>query len=199
MFHDAPAEPENLRLWDFPIGVNRVYTPRAQEPISFAELRALAEAHDITRLAIETRKDQLEKLDARNRIRARNVQWLIESLRNVPGLRPFANTCQDTIPAYYKLGFQYDAERFGLSREGFIRFLQAEGISFDKGFQALHVGRSPSRFRPGDALAEASRADKGVVVLHHPVLLCGLEGVEQVSRAVHKIYTKRPSRGSLPV
>src|SRR5205814_8009035 len=34
---------------------------------------------------------QLEKLDARNRVRARNVQWLIESLRNVPGLLPFAN------------------------------------------------------------------------------------------------------------
>jgi hypothetical protein len=59
----APPEPEKLRLWDFPIGVNRVYTPRASEPVSFAELRALAEAHDITRLAIETRKDQVEKLD----------------------------------------------------------------------------------------------------------------------------------------
>src|SRR5438477_9759471 len=36
---------------------------RAYEPVSFTELRALAEAHDITRLAIETRKDQIEKLD----------------------------------------------------------------------------------------------------------------------------------------
>src|SRR5207248_6986331 len=36
---------------------------RAYGPVSIAELRALAEAHDITRLAIETRKDQLEKLD----------------------------------------------------------------------------------------------------------------------------------------
>ena len=59
----APPEPERVRLWDFPVGVNTVYTPRSYEPISFAELRALAEAHDITRLAIETRKDQLEKLD----------------------------------------------------------------------------------------------------------------------------------------
>ena len=59
----APAEPEATRRWDFPVGVNTIYTPRAYEPISFAELRALAEAHDITRLAIETRKDQLEKLD----------------------------------------------------------------------------------------------------------------------------------------
>ena len=59
----APPEPEPLRLWDFPVGVNTVYTPRAYEAVSFAELRALADAHDITRLAIETRKDQLEKLD----------------------------------------------------------------------------------------------------------------------------------------
>src|SRR5579864_1456969 len=59
----APPEPERLRLWDFPVGVNTIYTPRAYEPISFAELRALADAHDITRLAIETRKDQLEKLE----------------------------------------------------------------------------------------------------------------------------------------
>src|SRR5580704_17357999 len=59
----APPEPQRLRVWDFPVGVNTIYTPRAYELISFAELRALAEAHDITRLAIETRKDQLEKLD----------------------------------------------------------------------------------------------------------------------------------------
>src|SRR5579862_3265398 len=59
----APAEPEQVRLWDFPVGVNTIYTPRAYEAVSFAELRAMADAHDITRLAIETRKDQLEKLD----------------------------------------------------------------------------------------------------------------------------------------
>src|SRR5579862_7039687 len=59
----APAEPEQVRLWDFPVGVNTIYTPRAYERVSFDELRALADAHDITRLAIETRKDQLEKLD----------------------------------------------------------------------------------------------------------------------------------------
>src|SRR5258707_9838566 len=59
----APPEPAPLRVRDFPVGVNTITTPRAYEPISFAELRALADAHDITRLAIETRKDQLEKLD----------------------------------------------------------------------------------------------------------------------------------------
>ena len=59
----APLEPERLRLWDFPVGVNTIYTPRAYEAVAFDELRLLADRHDITRLAIETRKDQLEKLD----------------------------------------------------------------------------------------------------------------------------------------
>src|SRR5881396_3195570 len=59
----APRQPERVRLWDFPVGYNSIYTPRTYEAIGFDELRALAESHDITRLAIETRKDQLEKLD----------------------------------------------------------------------------------------------------------------------------------------
>jgi len=58
----VPPERERVRVWDFPVGYNTIYTPRAYEPIGFHELRALAENHDITRLAIETRKDQIEKL-----------------------------------------------------------------------------------------------------------------------------------------
>ena len=102
----APPEPERLRLWDFPVGVNAIYTPRAYEPVSFAELRALADAHDITRLAIETRKDQIEKLDwaikpraahavpAETRMRAAAVAafW-----RRPDGERPFASWLRDLL------------------------------------------------------------------------------------------------------
>src|SRR4029077_10905804 len=59
----APRERERVRRWDFPVGYNTIYTPRSYEAIGFDELRALAESHDITRIAIETRKDQIEKLD----------------------------------------------------------------------------------------------------------------------------------------
>src|SRR6266550_3204653 len=48
-----PVDPAQVRAWDYPVGYNRVFTPRAYEPISFQELRFLAESHDITRLAIE--------------------------------------------------------------------------------------------------------------------------------------------------
>src|SRR5581483_1584577 len=75
----APPESESTRLWDFPVGVNTIYTPRAYEPVSFAELRALADAHDLTRLAIETRKDQLEKLE-----------WAVKPRPGVPAARDAA-------------------------------------------------------------------------------------------------------------
>ena len=59
-----PAAPPAIagRAFDYPIGYNLQIQPRAGEAVNFAMLRALAENHDVTRLAIETRKDQLVKL-----------------------------------------------------------------------------------------------------------------------------------------
>lgn len=59
----VPPEPEKVRVRDFPVGFNYVYTPRSYEPIGFDELRGLADSHAVTRGCIETRKDQIESLD----------------------------------------------------------------------------------------------------------------------------------------
>jgi len=50
------------RQIDYPVGYNTITRPRQDEPISFGQLRALADGCDVVRLAIETRKDQLVKL-----------------------------------------------------------------------------------------------------------------------------------------
>ena len=50
------------RQFDYPSGYNLVTQPRQAEPISFEQLRGLADAYDLMRLAIETRKDQIAKL-----------------------------------------------------------------------------------------------------------------------------------------
>jgi dTDP-4-amino-4,6-dideoxygalactose transaminase len=131
---------------------------------------------------------QLDKLDARNSLRADNVRRLTELLGALPGIRPFANRGEETRPGYYKFGLQYDAERVGLARETFTAALRAEGVALDEGFRALHVGRSPSRFRQGGDLAEAGRAHRGTIVLHHPVLLGSASDAEQVAGAVCKIH-----------
>ena len=131
---------------------------------------------------------QLQKLDARNAHRAHSVQILGERLQGIPGLGALVNALPDTQPGYYKLGFQFDAARFGLSRERFLAAMRAEGIAIDDGFHALHVGRSPSRFRTAGDLPEADRAHAGMVVLHHPVLMGSAPQVEEVASAVRKVY-----------
>jgi hypothetical protein len=59
----APTAPPEVagRRFDFAPGYNLVTRPRAFEPIGFAELRAFADASDLVRLVIETRKDQMER------------------------------------------------------------------------------------------------------------------------------------------
>ena len=131
---------------------------------------------------------QLDQLDARNAERARNVSLLLESLRDVPGLQPFVNDCREASPGYYKVGFQFEEARFGLSRERFLQAVRAEGIAVDEGFRSLHVGRSTSRFRQGSALAEADRAHAGTIVLHHPVLLGTSEMLAEIAFAIHKVH-----------
>lgn len=61
----APPQPEPVRILDFRVGENTFWTPRSGEVWSFAQLRNLVEpgGFDLARLAIETRKDQVERLD----------------------------------------------------------------------------------------------------------------------------------------
>ncbi|AEV24614.1 phage putative head morphogenesis protein, SPP1 gp7 family [Azospira oryzae PS] len=50
------------RQFDFPVGFNTQTRPRTGEAVTFDQMRALADNYDILRLVIETRKDQMEKL-----------------------------------------------------------------------------------------------------------------------------------------
>lgn len=94
-------------------------------------------------------------------------------------------------PAFYKLGFQYDPASFGLARDLFVKAMRAEGIAFDLGFRALHIGRSPSRFRASGELIHAADAHARCVVLHHPVLSGTVTDIEQVAEATAKVYRYR--------
>lgn len=58
----APSSAEGRRF-DYPTGYNIAIQPRAYEPLSFGTLRNLADGYDLMRLAIETRKDQLESYE----------------------------------------------------------------------------------------------------------------------------------------
>jgi perosamine synthetase len=132
---------------------------------------------------------QLEQLPQRHAQRLRNARWLADRLGAVPGIRPWTNPPAVGEPGYYKMGFWLDEQAFGLSRSLCTRAARAEGIALDAGFRALHVGRSPKRYRAAGPLPVATRAHSSTVVLHHPILLGTEEDLEQVACAVEKIHT----------
>lgn len=94
----TPPDPQPVRLLDFDVGVNTTWTPRAYEPFGFPQLRAFANVEPV-RLAIETRKDQIERLrwrikpvcgtqpDAGAESRIRKVAAF---LKKPDGVNPFA-------------------------------------------------------------------------------------------------------------
>lgn len=131
---------------------------------------------------------QLAQLDARNQQRLLAVERLRGLLVDVDGLR----LCENAVPAdpaYYKVGFQFDESAFGLTRARLVAALRAEGMAFDAGFRSLAAGRSPLRYRAASALPQAEQAHRGAVLLHHPVLLKDAEALEQVARALRKVYS----------
>ena len=69
----APMAPPEVkgRQWDYPFGANLNYIPRAEDGVSFAELRGLADALPLLRAVIETRKDQIAAQSYAIRARAR--------------------------------------------------------------------------------------------------------------------------------
>ncbi len=60
-----PSAPPEVRgrAWDFPVGYNLNTTARAYEPVGFDMLRRLADGYDLLRLVIETRKDQIARMN----------------------------------------------------------------------------------------------------------------------------------------
>lgn len=60
----TPQQPEvGGRQNDYQTAINMQWQPRVGEPIGFQTLRDLADGYDLLRLVIETRKDQLAKLE----------------------------------------------------------------------------------------------------------------------------------------
>lgn len=130
---------------------------------------------------------QLELLDEFNERRRKAVVRICAEIADL-GLSPLQLPSDEVKPAYYKLGFRYDLEKFaGLSRDNFAEAMRAEGIALDPGFRGNHLIHGSRRFRAVGELTEATRADTDLVVLHHPVLVEGDEAIDQIVEAVKKL------------
>ncbi len=69
----------------------------------------------------------------------------------------------------------------------FVQAARAEGVEFNIGFRTFHLCRSSRRFRQVGDLAEATRSDANMVVLHHPVLLWDGAAIAQIVQCINII------------
>ena len=153
----------------------RLYTQRGNEAYPLSELQAAVLV------------PQLQRLDEFNAKRLHATESLAAPL-SAAGLSPLFKPTDRTVPGFYKLGLQYDADEFdGLSRDQFSAALRAEGVAVDVGFRSLHRIHSRRRFRAVGDLDNADRADAGILVLHHPVLLEDQPELDQIIAAIAKV------------
>lgn len=159
--------------------------------IRLALSRGIQTVAPLSELQAAALAPQLAVLPDRAAERRRYARKLLDLVTDLPGLRPLCRFDLASEPDFYKLGFWYDATAFGLPRSLFVAAMRAEGIAFDAGYRALHVGRSPRRYRAVGSLTNVEKAGEAIVVLHHPVLALGESGVAEVAVALRKTYRNR--------
>ena len=146
------------------------------------------EAYPLSEMQSAILIPQLLQLDDFNNQRLQAVQSLCQRLKGIPGLTILQPPTQDVLPAYYKLGLCYRTEEFGnLSRDQFATAMRAEGIPIDAGFRSLHLIHAARRFRAATQLDEATKADSGMLTLHHPILLEGKSAMDEIITAIELI------------
>jgi dTDP-4-amino-4,6-dideoxygalactose transaminase len=89
---------------------------------------------------------QLARVEAHMQIRRRNALILNERLKDVPGVKVFADDPRITRRAYHLYCFQIDEQLLGIPRERFLEALAAEGVPASGGY-LLPLYRNPM-FRP---------------------------------------------------
>ena len=132
---------------------------------------------------------QLENLNKTNALRMVSVKLLQTKLHPINGIELIQASFNSDQHAFYKLGLRLNPQEFGLDRECLVPAMQAEGIALDAGFAALHVSRSPSRWKSAGPLPEAANAHENMLVLHHPVLLQNESAMNAIAHAFEKVQS----------
>jgi dTDP-4-amino-4,6-dideoxygalactose transaminase len=195
------------RCWSF----KNVGRPRREgQPYVLGFNFRLTEASAATVLA------GLESFEEEVAIREANGQLLNRRLAEIPGLRPARRDPRVVRQAYYGYIFSYDpAEWDGVPRSRFLQALQAEGVRAGAGFPPVyrsefwHVRKerfpaaarydptSPDYREPACPVAE-QLSFHHQVTLPHAQLLGSADDVQDIVRAVEKLFARRHELAAQP-
>jgi dTDP-4-amino-4,6-dideoxygalactose transaminase len=155
--------------------------------------------------------EQLRRLPEQTKTRMENGLRLNRLLTEIPGIHPLAIPSWATTHPFHIYIFRLDAAVFGMAREDFLIALQSEGIPCSGGYSqplyrnpmfrenAFHGNGQPLT-PPGSRIdfsqyqqlcPRAEQACREAVWIEHRVLLAGEKDVEDIPRAILKIYEQR--------
>lgn len=156
---------------------------------------------------------QLERLDSQTSQRMASGLLLNERLSKIPGLQPLEIPSYVTTHAFHIYVFRFSEEEFQISRENFLSALAAEGIPCSSGYahplykNPMFLNREfyPHRSstpRTHDASVinyasfeatcpNAEKACKTSVWLEHRLLLGSRTDIEDICRAIEKVWECR--------
>ena len=156
---------------------------------------------------------QLKRLEAQNSRRRENAANLTRQLAHIPGIRTLRVPDYATRNSYHLYMFCLDDREFGVSRVNFLVALEKEGVPCSAGYahpvyqnpmflhRNFHAHGCPpdGRHDAGgvdyaafEALCpNAERACREAVWLEHRLLLGEREDMDDIARAISKIYECR--------
>ncbi|MFB3827617.1 MAG: DegT/DnrJ/EryC1/StrS family aminotransferase [Bryobacteraceae bacterium] len=158
---------------------------------------------------------QMETFDAECKRRSENAVYLTSKLKQIPGIVPRAEYPQVTRTAFYYYGFRYKKEQFGgLSRDKFIAALAKEGIRASDGlgviegkpinkegcvedairskaYQRIYPKAKLASYHADNQCPESDRLVPETVGFHQGMLLGTRQDMDDIERAIAKIYENR--------
>jgi Phage portal protein len=138
------------RTFDYPVGYNINIQPRNLEPVSFEQMRSLADSFDLVRLCIETRKDQVGRMPWAFRLRQQPGRPKFSENRGNSALGGEDNQEQDPRLARLTDFFSYpDREH---TWEQWIRLLLEDLLVLDAPVLVPIVDQAGGLWSPGRQL-----------------------------------------------
>ncbi len=149
----------------------------------------------------------LPRLEAETTLRNENAAYLKELLKPLPGIVPQQAYADTTRSAYHLFAFRYKQEAFrGLSRQDFLKALQAEGVPCSGGYTPLTTqpfleqtflsenyrriyGKPDNkRYHEQNACPENDQLCREAVWFTQNMLLATRTDMEFIAAAIHKIH-----------
>ena len=149
----------------------------------------------------------LERFPRQFEARAEMADLLEEMLSEVPGVRLLPRDPRHTARSLYKYSFVVDPEVFGVSRDGLLKALAAEGVPCSAGYPPMHrydlfqpaLSRLPAALEymasiqgiKPQHLPVAEAASETTIWLPESVFRAGPVGVEAVAEALIKLLENK--------